>query len=230
MDYPKPLLDNLNCTCRRLPACQQQSGAARKQHSRGPEPQRDALTRPISQERAAIKLCLFRRCGGQLRPVGLSQLFLECGRNPSEVLIKIRPQEAILRLPLVQVVIFRIICHIRPISSRHRKIPCVRHTAEREGFVLPDGPRAGVGTRPYIQAPQDTPSKTDPRKCRGGLYGRPRAGTSPAPTDKRHKTPHQKRTPENVGAAFMAARGRGQAPPLQISATRHPIKNGPPKM
>ena len=126
MDYPKPLLDNLNCTCRRLPACQQQPGAARKQHSRGPEPQRDALTRPISQERAARKLCLFRRCGGQLRPVGLSQLFLECGRNPSEVLIKIRPQEAILRLPLVQVVIFRIICHIRPISSRHRQIPCVR--------------------------------------------------------------------------------------------------------
>ena len=70
MDYPKPLLDNLNCTCRRLPACQQQPGAARKQHSRGPEPQRDALTRPISQERAARKLCLFRRCGGQLRPVG----------------------------------------------------------------------------------------------------------------------------------------------------------------
>ena len=197
MDYPKPLLDNLNCTCRRLPACQQQPGAARKQHSRGPEPQRDALTRPISQERAARKLCLFRRCGGQLRPVGLSQLFLECGRNPSEVLIKIRPQEAILRLPLVQVVIFRIICHIRPISSRHRQIPCVRHTAEREGFVLPDGLRAGVGTRPYIQAPQDTPSKTDPRKCRG---------------------------------AFMAARGRGQAPPLQISATRHPIGNRTPKM
>lgn len=74
MDYPKPLLDNLNRTCRRLPACQQQPGAARKQHSRGPEPQRDALTRPISQERAARKLCLFRRCGGQLRPVGLSQL------------------------------------------------------------------------------------------------------------------------------------------------------------
>lgn len=58
MDYPKPLLDNLNRTCRRLPACQQQPGAARKQHSRGPEPQRDALTRPISQERAARKLCL----------------------------------------------------------------------------------------------------------------------------------------------------------------------------
>ena len=93
MDYPKPLLDNLNRTCRRLPACQQQPGAARKQHSRGPEPQRDTLTRPISQERAARKLCLFRRCSGQLRPVGLSQLFLECGRNPSEVLIKIRPQE-----------------------------------------------------------------------------------------------------------------------------------------
>ena len=103
MDYPKPLLDNLNRTCRRLPACQQQPGAARKQHSRGPEPQRDALTRPISQERAARKLCLFRRCGGQLRPVGLSQLFLECGRNPSEVLIKIRPQEAILCFPKLRI-------------------------------------------------------------------------------------------------------------------------------
>ena len=43
-------------------------------------------------------------------------------------------------------------------------------------------------------------------------------------------TPHRKRNPGNVGAAFMAARGRGQAPPLQISATRHPIRNGTPEM
>ena len=43
--------------------------------------------------------------------------------------------------------------------------------------------RAGVGTRPYVQAPQDSPPEAEPRKCRGGLYGRPRAGTSPAPTE-----------------------------------------------
>ena len=126
----------------------------------------------------------------------------------------------------MQVVIFRIICHIRLISSRHRQIPCVRHTAEREGSVLPDGLRAGVGTRPYIQAPQDTPPETEPRKCRGGLYGRPRAGTSPAPTDKRHKTTHRKQNPGNVGAAFMAACGRGQAPPLRIILDGAEVETG----
>ena len=149
MDYPKPLLDNLNCTCRRLPACQQQPGAARKQHSRGPEPQRDALTRPISQERAARKLCLFRRCGGQLRPVGLSQLFLECGRNPSEVLIKIRPQEAILRLPLVQVVIFRIICLFVPSPPGTEKSPASGTQPNAEGLCPAGWPAGGDKPRPY---------------------------------------------------------------------------------
>ena len=36
---------------------------------------------------------------------------------------------------------------------------------------------------------------------------------APAPTSKRRKIARRKRAPE-VGAAFMAARGRGQAPPL----------------
>ena len=42
--------------------------------------------------------------------------------------------------------------------------------------------RAGVGTRPYVQAPQNSPPETSPGS-RGGLYGRPQAGTSPAPTE-----------------------------------------------
>ena len=37
----------------------------------------------------------------------------------------------------------------------------------------------------------------------------------PAPTYKRREIACRKRNPGNVGAAFMAARGRGQAPPLR---------------
>ena len=72
----------------------------------------------------------------------------------------------------------------------------------------------------------NTTTKPDGMSCR---MARGRVW-APAPTYKRHETPHQKRNPENVGAAFVAARGRGQAPPLQIRATRHPIGNRTPKM
>ena len=46
--------------------------------------------------------------------------------------------------------------------------------------------RAGVGTRPYVQAPQDSPPGTEPR----------------------------------LWAALVAARGRGQAPPLRSILAR----------
>ena len=36
--------------------------------------------------------------------------------------------------------------------------------------------RAGVGTRPYTQAPQDSPPEAEPRKCRGGPCMRETAG------------------------------------------------------
>ena len=42
--------------------------------------------------------------------------------------------------------------------------PRARRTAGRGGLLLPDALRAGVGTRPYVQAPQDSPPGTEPRK------------------------------------------------------------------
>ena len=62
--------------------------------------------------------------------------------------------------------------------------------------------RAGVGTRPYVQAPQNSPPETSPGS-RGGLYGRPRAGTSPAPTGRSVPSGGKK------GAAASAARAQG---------------------
>ena len=84
--------------------------------------------------------------------------------------------------------------------------------------------RAGVGTRPYVQAPQNSPPETSPGS-RGGLYGRPQAGTSPAPTEHfgqtmpaaadlcRGRCPHRPAPPGH----WPAPGGCGH-PPLRPSA------------
>ena len=84
--------------------------------------------------------------------------------------------------------------------------------------------RAGVGTRSYVQAPQNSPPETSPGS-RGGLYGRPRAGTSPAPTEHfsravpaaadlcRGRCPHRPAPPGH----WPAPGGCGH-PPLRPSA------------
>ena len=43
--------------------------------------------------------------------------------DPGKVLIEVRPQKAVGRLPLVQLIVFRIICHIFYISSPCRDTP-----------------------------------------------------------------------------------------------------------
>ena len=43
--------------------------------------------------------------------------------DPGKVLIEVRPQKAVGRLPLVQLIVFRIICHIFYISSLRRDTP-----------------------------------------------------------------------------------------------------------
>ena len=71
--------------------------------------------------------------------------------------------------------------------------------------------RAGVGTRPYVQAPQNSPPETSPGS-RGGLYGRPQAGTSPAPTE------HFGRAVPAVADLCRGRRPRRPAPPGHWSA------------
>ena len=51
---------------------------------------------------------------------------------------------------------------------------------------------------------------------RGGPCGRPRAGTSPAPTSKCRKIARRKRNPGKVGAALVAAHSRGRGSAIQI--------------
>ena len=71
--------------------------------------------------------------------------------------------------------------------------------------------RAGVGTRPYVQAPQNSPPETSPGS-RGGLYGRPQAGTSPAPTE------HFGRAVPAAADLCRGRRPRRPAPPGHWSA------------
>ena len=69
--------------------------------------------------------------------------------NFGEVRVEIRPQEAVLRFPLVELIMFRIICH-KYSPFRDMRVPHARRTAGRGGLLLPDALRAGVGTLSLI--------------------------------------------------------------------------------
>lgn len=119
----------------------------RDQHRRGPEAQ---LHRQIAS----------------VSGIGAFDRVAARGNGPvnfGEVRVEIRPQEAVLRFPLVELIMLGIICHEYS-PFRDMRVPNARRTAGRGGLLLPDALRAGVGTRPYVQAPQDSPPGTEPRK------------------------------------------------------------------
>ena len=72
----------------------------------------------------------------------------------------------------------------KPTRTGRFPLYIIRYRSPREDIRVPPG---------AVFAPARPP--TTPGIRRGGLYGRPRAGTSPAPTSKRRKTARRKRNP-----------------------------------
>ena len=93
------------------------------------------------------------------------------------------------------------------------RVPRARRTAGRGGLLLPDALRAGVGTRPYVQAPQDSPPGTEPRK-EGRPLGPPTGGDKPRPYGAKRSRRGQKGGGRKCRPCTGCKMNFGATPPL----------------